>query len=109
MCVARRPSSQFPEPCATDVLECVWPDHYGPMEVPVNNEMRMQGGSGADAPIEPLEQGRPDIMPNPPVDVPDGASTEGERPLDPDGGMLEEDMDDVGVNNSVSEENPPSR
>lgn|GEM_PF-1023397 len=109
MCVACRPFSQFTEPCVTGFLQFVWPDRYGPMEVLVNNDMRMQGGSGADAPIEPLEPGRPDIMPNPPPDIPDGASTEGERPLDPDGGMLEEDMDDVDVNNSVSEENPPSQ
>jgi hypothetical protein len=79
------------------------------MEAQMNSESQMQGGS-ADAgnPIEPLEPGRPDIMPNPPLGDGGVPPNEGEIPLDPDDeAPVEEDMGDVEVNNSVSKENPP--
>lgn len=72
----------------------------------MNSEFNIQDASIPGAPIEPLEPGGPDVMPGPapvPVDEP---SREGEQPLDPDGGVLEEDMGDVDVANSVSQESP---
>ena len=55
-------------------------------------------------PIEPLEPGRPDVMPHPsPEDT-------GQQPVDDDEELSsEEDMSDVDVNNSVAEETPPQR
>jgi len=59
-------------------------------------------------PIEPLEPGRPDVMPNPPPGGDDLTRKEGERPLDEDvPDATEEDMSDVEANNSVSPEHPP--
>lgn len=62
-------------------------------------------GRGA---AQPLEPGRPDVMPNPIGPDVLQPSTEGQQPLIPDEGVSEEeDMADVEVNNLVSEENPP--
>ncbi len=61
-------------------------------------------------PTPPLEPGRPDVMPNPPGVDGGQPSKEGEQPLNPDNGVSEEeDMGDVEVNNSVSQENPPQQ
>lgn len=57
---------------------------------------------------QPLEPGRPDVMPNPIAPGVLQPSTEGQQPLIPDDGVSEEeDMVDVEINNLVSEENPP--
>jgi hypothetical protein len=75
----------------------------------MNSKSELEGGSGNGATIAPLEPGRPDVMPNPPSEDP-GASKEGEKPLDDgDEALSEEDMGDVDVNNSVSQESPPQR
>lgn len=56
-----------------------------------------------------MEPGRPDVMPNPPGKEPAPAKG-GEHPTEDDAQALsEEDMGDVEVNNSVSEESPPQR
>lgn len=75
----------------------------------MNDKSELEGGSGNGASIAPLEPGRPDVMPNPPgKDT--GASREGEQSIDDgDEALSEEDMGDVDVNNSVSEESPPQR
>lgn len=75
----------------------------------MNSKSELEGGSGNGASIAPLEPGRPDVMPNPPSEDPKAAK-EGEQPLeDDDEALSEEDMGDVDVNNSVSEESPPQR
>lgn len=72
----------------------------------MNSKSDLEGGSGTGASIAPLEPGRPDVMPNPPLDNP-GPSKEGEKPMDDgDEALTEEDMGDVDVNNSVSQESP---
>lgn len=74
----------------------------------MNSESQSQGGAGTDkGPGEPLEPGRPDIMPNPAVDPPSGEGEQLEQ--EDDEALAEEDMGDVDVNNSVSQENPPQR
>ena len=75
----------------------------------MNSKSELEGGSGNGASIAPLEPGRPDVMPNPPGKEPAPAK-EGEHPTKDDAQALsEEDMGDVEVNNSVSEESPPQR
>ncbi|WP_341958007.1 hypothetical protein [Pseudomonas sp. RC10] len=60
--------------------------------------------------IEPLEPGRPDVIPNPPPGSDDVGEGEGEIPLKPDDeAPLEEDMSDVEANDAVSAEHPPLR
>lgn len=72
--------------------------------------MNSEANSQGSIPAQPLEPGRPDVMPNPPADGGQTPSKEGERPLIPDDGVSEEeDMSDVDINNSVSQENPLQR
>jgi hypothetical protein len=60
--------------------------------------------------IEPLEPGRPDVIPGQSPDRYDAGQGEGEIPLNPDDDApLEEDMSDVDANNAVSSEHPPLR
>ena len=60
--------------------------------------------------IQPLEPGRPDIMPNPPLGGDESDLKEGELSPPPDDDVkLDEDMSDVETNDSVSEEHPPLR
>jgi hypothetical protein len=77
----------------------------------MSNATGIPGGTeNAVDSIEPLEPGRPDVMPNPAPGDDDPASEEGEIPLDPDDeAPLEEDMSDVEANNSFSTEHPPQR
>lgn len=60
--------------------------------------------------IQPLEPGRPDIMPNPPPGHDEGNPEHDDNsiPSDDDVG-LDEDMSDVEANDSVSQEHPPQR
>lgn len=63
-----------------------------------------------DKPIEPLEPGRPDVMPNPPPGTDDVPDKEGEQPLDDAQELTtEEDMSDVEANNSVGGDHPGQR
>lgn len=72
--------------------------------------MNSEFASQSNIPGQPLEPGRPDIMPNPAAEEGQQPWKEGEQPLEDDGGVLEEeDMGDVEVNNSVSGENPAPR
>jgi hypothetical protein len=76
----------------------------------MNDKSELEGGSGNGASIAPLEPGRPDVMPNPPPGGKPEPTKEGEKTSDADDeALVEEDMGDVDVNNSVSEENPPQR
>ncbi|MDD1963870.1 hypothetical protein NPS29_00915 [Pseudomonas putida] len=60
--------------------------------------------------IQPLEPGRPDVMPNPPPGGDEGDLKEdGVSPPSDDDVKLDEDMSDVEANDSVSEEHPPLR
>lgn len=64
----------------------------------------------ANDPIEPLEPGRPDVMPNPPPGSEEGDSGNNEPAPILDGDILvDEDMSDVEANDSVSQEHPPQR
>jgi hypothetical protein len=64
--------------------------------------------SGDD--LQPLEPGRPDVMPNPPPGGDEGDLKDGETdPPTDDDVKLDEDMSDVDANDSVSEEHPPLR
>lgn len=74
----------------------------------MKSKSELEGGSGNGASMAPLEPGRPDVMPNPPVENAD-QSDESKTPVDDDGASEEEDMEDVEVNNSVSQESPPER
>jgi hypothetical protein len=71
----------------------------------MDSNTNAQGGSGNNpGSTEPLEPGRPDVMPG---RQPGQPGKEGEIPLDPaDEAPIEEDMGDVDVNNSVSPEHP---
>jgi len=76
----------------------------------MNNSTGIPGGTenAVDA-IEPLEPGRPDVIPNPPPGRDDLQPGEGEIPLESDDeGALEEDTSDVDANNEVSTEHPQS-
>lgn len=79
----------------------------------MSNSAGIPGGTeNAVDSIEPLEPGRPDVMPNPPPgdDEVLGKDKEGEIPLEPDEGVeMEDDMSDVVANNAVSAEQPLSR
>jgi len=67
------------------------------------NNPEQEGGK----PIESLEPGRPDVMPNPPPGSEELGKNEGEQPIDDDEEMsTEEDMSDVEANNSVGGEIP---
>jgi hypothetical protein len=67
------------------------------------NNPEQEGGKR----IEPLEPGRPDVMPNPPPGSEELGEHEGERPIDDDEEMsTEEDMSDVDANNAVGGEIP---
>ena len=71
----------------------------------MNNE-EQEGGK----PIEPLEPGRPDVMPNPPPQSGGRPETEGGPPLDNDEELTtEEDMTVVEVNDSVVDDHPAQR
>jgi hypothetical protein len=74
----------------------------------MNSKSELEGGSGNGASIAPLEPGRPDVMPNPPREN-SKPLVEGDRPLDDEGAAEEEDMGDVDINNSVSQESPPQQ
>jgi hypothetical protein len=76
----------------------------------MNNSAGIPGGTeNAVDSIEPLEPGRPDVIPNPPPARDDPEPNEGEIPLDPDDdAALEEDTSDVDANNQVSTEHPQS-
>lgn len=64
----------------------------------------------AAGPIEPLEPGRPDVIPTPPPGGDKIPSREGEVPLKRDDDEpVEDEMEDVDLNNSVNEEHPPTR
>jgi hypothetical protein len=57
-------------------------------------------------PIEPLEPGRPDIMPNP-ASIPERPIPENDHEaVDPDEEASEEGMSDVAANNSFMKEHP---
>lgn len=62
------------------------------------------GSENAVDSIEPLESGRPDVIPDP-------APEDAHVPLEPDdeAALEDEDMSDVDANNSVSSEHPPQR
>jgi hypothetical protein len=78
------------------------------MEAQMKNKSDLPGSGNGDRPLEPLEPGRPDVMPNPP-DEGDVRSEKDKSHSDTDEAFLEEDMGDVDVNNSVSNENPPQQ
>lgn len=60
--------------------------------------------------IEPLEPGRPDIMPNPNQEEGEDNIKDKEPAPILDGDILvDEDMSDVQANDSVSQEHPPQR
>lgn len=76
----------------------------------MNHSAVIPGGSeNAVDSIEPLEPGRPDVMPNPTPGSDGLKPNEGEIPSDADDDVaLEEDTSDVDANNEVSTEHPQS-
>lgn len=74
----------------------------------MSNSAGIPGGTeNAVDSIEPLEPGRPDVIPNPSPGDGDVTAEEGEIPLSSDDGApLEEDMSDVEANDSISSEHP---
>ncbi len=76
----------------------------------MSNSPGIPGGTeNAVDSIEPLEPGRPDVIPNPTPRSDDLESNEGEIPLESDDeAALEEDTSDVDANNEVSTEHPQS-
>lgn len=76
----------------------------------MNNSTGIPGGTeNAVDSIEPLEPGRPDVIPNPPSGSDDLKPNEGEIPQKSDDeAALEEDTSDVDANNEVSTEHPQS-
>jgi hypothetical protein len=76
----------------------------------MNTSAGIPGGTeNAVDSIEPLEPGRPDVIPNPPPGSDDLGPIEGEIPLESDDeAALEEDTSDVDANNEVSTEHPQS-
>jgi hypothetical protein len=72
----------------------------------MNSKSELEGGSGNGATIA-QEPGKSEVMPNP-GGVHDESIVDTE-PSDDDEALSEEDMGDVDVNNSVSEESPPQR
>jgi len=75
----------------------------------MNSKSELEGGSGNGASIATHDPARPGALPGT-EDRNVQPSEESEKPADADDGALdEEDMGDVDVNNSVSDENPPQR
>lgn len=72
----------------------------------MNNSAGIPGGTeNAVDSIEPLEPGRPDVIPNPPPGGDGLKPNEGEIPLESDDeAALEEDTSDVDANSEVSTE-----
>jgi hypothetical protein len=71
----------------------------------MNNSAELQNATN---PMEPLEPGRPDVMPNPPG-TEQTPAREGEVPLPrDDDAPVDEERQDVDANNSISEEHPPT-
>ncbi len=71
----------------------------------MKNKSDLPGSGNGDRPLEPLEPGRPDVMPNPPEEG-DARSKKDKQSSGQDEALTEEDMGDVDVNNLVSTEHP---
>ncbi|MEE5055676.1 hypothetical protein V2J84_18560 [Pseudomonas alliivorans] len=64
----------------------------------------------ANDPVQPLEPGRPDVMPNPQPDNDEGDPNDDQPAPILDGDILvDEDMSDVEPNDAVSKGHPPQR